>query len=340
MTPPTYSPWWRPLEALARFGFTRNRPAGSPGRVGDHALDHDCTNDQTWRNHLSPRSLFEAWSPPQTSPWSAYAKPTLFAALPDKPRDLLRPARAPHLPEPPGPEARVRIPEGTGVILDLPGAMSVARGAWLARTAGMQPVPLFNNWPHPMGVVPADATLAALLYYVPWAMQDRDLRGDKAPPVFLLDRQRLGTRRPAIRDFDNRYFHNEADFPTGAILRRHGIQRLLYVRPDETGLNMSQAPAERTTFLGFATPVWTVVSDEMDDLNAYLVAARKTVGLDIATAPSTSWGLGPATEFAPKPRKTPFTTTKDPAFHGFRRSGAGGFGKLIPEPSQGGGGFG
>jgi hypothetical protein len=301
-------------------------------------MDLDCEGGHAWRRFLTARSLFEAWSAPQPSPWSAYAKPTLFAALPPR-TDRVFPVRASGVPATPPPRAP-RLGPGTGVVLDLPGPTAVAYAAWLARDAGFQPVPLFNNWPHGAGVVRAEDVLGALLHYVPWVAAGRAERGTAAPPAFVLDRDRLGARAPRPNDFDNRYFHTEADLPSGATLRRHGIERLLYVGPG--------VPPPAPATVGEAGALGALVGErrvwgsgpEMDDLNAYLHAARKTVGLESSHAVAGAWDLGTPQEFAPALRKTPFNTTKDPAFLGFRRSSAGGFGRFVPEPQSGGGGFG
>jgi hypothetical protein len=309
------------------------RPRGSPGSIGDANLEHDCAKDVIWRRYLEPRALFEAWSAPAASPWSAYAKPTLFAALPDAGSTRASPYRAGL------PDERARLPgvvsPEVAVVLDLPGPLTVAYGGALARL-GMQPVPLFNNWPHPLGVVQAEHTLGALLYYVPWAVE-----GPKTgPPVFLLDRERLGSRLPKPNDFDNRYFHNEADLPSAATLKRHGIRRLLYVRPEDAG-RLAPVPATRFPALDrkarlAGQAMVQVGVEEMDDLNGYLHETRKSLGLQRAVVSASHWSLSEVREFAPALRPTPFSTTRDPAFHGFRRASAGGFGQIVPEPGQGG----
>jgi hypothetical protein len=346
----------RAFEALARLGFSGMRPPGSPGPVGplpprappgadvQGLAPRDAANDQEWRKHASARALFRAWAPPPSSPWSGYAKPTLFAAADS---NEVFPAPYGALDARQAVAARVRLPESTAVVLDLPGAWSVAMAAWLARSAGLQPVVLANHWPHPMGVVKMQPVLAALLHYVPWVTEDAQLRGDRAAPVFVLDRDRLG-RAPNPGDFDNRYFLLETDLPSPAALKRGGVQRVLYVTPEAV-----PPPAEPHKTLPGG---WEVVDDdarlrsiverlpgpgpaaapEMDDLNRWLVEVRKVLGLGIATADADEWRLKDAREFAPAPRKTVFTTVKDPAFAGFRRAAAGGFGRIVPEPSSGG----
>ena len=353
MTPPTYSPWLRAFEALARLGFAGTRPAGSPGPVGPawaEGQPRDCNGDLEWHRFASARALHAAWSPPPRSPWSGYAKPTLFAAADGK---ELAPGPWAALDAKLASQARLRLPEATAVMLDLPGAWSVALGAWLSRAAGLQPVVLANNWPHPQGVVRMDGMLAALLFYAPWVAPDADLRGETAPPLFILDRDRLG-RAPKPGDFDNRYFLMETDLPSPAALKRGGVERVLYVTPEAlpppppvrpgAGWERVDAFTEeqrlRAIVEGLPGPAGQEAPPEKDDVNRWLVEVRKSLGLGAARADVDEWRLKDARDFAPGLRKTVFTTVKDPAFAGFRRAAAGGFGRIVPEPSSGGRGFG
>src|SRR6185369_2349744 len=56
-------------------------------------------------------------------------------------------------------------PHDVALVLDLPGPQSVALAAALA--PAFAPVFLFDNWPHPNGVVPAHQTLGAAVYERP-----------------------------------------------------------------------------------------------------------------------------------------------------------------------------
>ena len=140
-------------------------------------------------------------------------------------------------------------PERGALVVDLPGPESVAFAAALQTRATA--VFLFDNWPHPRGVVPAHLTIGALLYHGPQFTAARPAAA--RPPVFVLDRKRLAPYGNEPDRFDNRY---RVHLPNGTTLRTHGIERVLYVVPDG-------APAE-----------------ELDDLNETFVAWRSE-GIDV-----------------------------------------------------------
>src|SRR5688572_24673626 len=81
MTPPTYSPWLKPFERLARLGLLRRRPNLGTFTVGDPDRQHDVELGQDWRNVRSSKLLYELWGPPPASDWSPYHRPTLFASI-------------------------------------------------------------------------------------------------------------------------------------------------------------------------------------------------------------------------------------------------------------------
>lgn len=324
--PPTYSPWLNAFERLARFGLSRHSAGFSSRSTG--TVDTDCMNGSDWRRHATAETLWGTWGPPQTSPWSAYHRPTLFAALDGiKPADLL--------PAPPqGLEGNAGVPREapawadakTAILLDLPAKASAAYGALLALRSGHEPVATFNNWPHEKGVVDLWRAIGALLYYVPWVVEARERRKvgsyrheGTPPPVFLMDAHRLG-RLPKPGEFDNRYYLLDSDLPTEAALRKAGIERVAYVRRAPRG----DTPPEP----------WP----ETDDVNRYLHDLAKRIPVVRVEAYDDAWAWREPAPLSTAIRKTPFNTTKDPAFEGFRRSSAGGFGRLVPEPSSGGGG--
>jgi hypothetical protein len=166
---------------------------------------------------MDPRSVFEIWAPPD-GPWSPWAKPVLFAHL-----DVAGGLQTVEIPEIRLPFDRPK-PGGTAIVVDLPSLESIGFGLELARF-GYRPVPLFNACPSPPGflghvvpeVVPVTPLLSALVQGTD-RLKSADLSGD-APPVFLLDADRLGRDKPIVPgSFDNRSVVFATDLPSALFL--------------------------------------------------------------------------------------------------------------------------
>lgn len=117
----------------------------------------------------------------------------------------------------------------TLIIVDLPGPASIAVGAALADTASL--VPVFDNWPHPLGVVRSHETLGAMIYYAHEIEEKRSKLKENAPIIMLLDGNRLTSYADQDTQFDNRYL---AKLPPAAELKQRGIQQVIYLTKDET----------------------------------------------------------------------------------------------------------
>jgi hypothetical protein len=223
----------------------------------------DVTGGTGWRQAMPNL----AWSlGPAASRWTPYYAPALFQSL-ESPRSAgLRFAMQPVF----TPEMALAHRRGeallsllldergcrsdVALVIDLPGPESVAVAAALAPC--LDPVFVFDNWPHPHGVVPAQETLGAALYFLPAfesARGERVRAAREVPPVFVLDRQRLTPYADEPSLFDNRYF---ASLPAREALQEAGVRHVLYVTPDET------------------------VTLESDDLNDDLVAINEG-GIDV-----------------------------------------------------------
>ncbi len=122
--------------------------------------------------------------------------------------------------------ADVSWPRDTAVIVDVPGPLSVAVAASMSEA--FDPVFTFGNWPHPVGVVPSQLTLASTLYYRPLFLSAHDSRSLEAPPIFVLDRDRLSPYVDGPDQFDNRY---TVRLPSADAFKRLGIKHILYVAP-------------------------------------------------------------------------------------------------------------
>ncbi|MCU0657439.1 MAG: hypothetical protein MUF64_19920 [Polyangiaceae bacterium] len=138
------------------------------------------------------------------------------------------------------------------VLVDLDGPLAVAFAA--GASSLFEPVFAFDNWPHPLGVVPAHLTLAAVAHYQPLFVKNKGSRpASRVPPLFVLDRGRLNPYSSENTQFDNRYL---ARVPTGPNLLALGDRKLLYVVPSAS------------------------YNREADDLNADFVAYGKS-GIDV-----------------------------------------------------------
>lgn len=299
----------RLLEAIGRIGF-RTRGPRSEVLVGD-PQQMDALGSMDWTRYTSSESLFDAWSPLAGSPWEAFHCVTLFAALDRIPPARVGPAPAEQFggrlaeqsggrlvrPIPPPPWAGNDV----WAILDLAGHESVALAAWLCIRAGFQTVSTFDNWPHKDGLIKPELSLAALLRYAEWVSAAKRELTPQAPPVWICDRARLGTRRGRPKEFDNRYYMDDSVLPGPELLKSAGIRRVVYVTP---------APGQA----------------ELPDFSAYFEVLQQQ-GFSLLTAAledEATWNE-PAVL---RPLKARFSR------QGFFRASYGGFGSMIPEPSS------
>jgi hypothetical protein len=149
---------------------------------------------------------------------------------------------------------------GLAVLADLPGPQAVAFAAGASPV--FDPVLLLDNWPHPHGVVPSHLTLAALAYYQPRFALTKAERPAQAPPLFVLDRQRLTAYSEESDRFDNRYY---ARMPRLDVLAAEGVRTLLYVvaspaalpEPDDLNAVLSAGGGDPVTVRAVAlTDFW------------------------------------------------------------------------------------
>jgi hypothetical protein len=221
------------------------------------STDIDAAGTQNWREAMGTLAATMIPAAPALQPFYV---PTLFQSLMGPPGQRLRAVMRPiHGAEMDADFARgialraqfgvVDWPKDTALVVDAPGPRAVAVAAALADR--FAPVFTFGNWPHPLGVVPAHQTIAATLYYLPMFAAAANVRPPDAPPLFVLDANRLAPYRDADKQFDNRYF---VKLPTAEQLAALGVRHVLYVSADAT--------------------------QELDDLNGALVALCQK-GIDV-----------------------------------------------------------
>jgi hypothetical protein len=171
------------------------------------------------------RTLFEA---PSSVP---SATPTDGSPAPASLRDVLKPIHTTAMAEAYAAgralaEILAFVPVTTALVVDLVGEEAVAFAAGAA--ARFEPIFLFDNWPHPYGVVPSHKPLAAALYYQPRFARAKAQRKADAPPLLVLDRRRLTPYTDSPLLFDNRW---TAKLPPADKLSGFGVTKAFYVVP-------------------------------------------------------------------------------------------------------------
>jgi hypothetical protein len=325
--------WSRLLEALGRLrlpSLTRSADVS----VGDPSAP-DAEGGRGWTAYTRAEALFQAWGPLEGSPWEPYHTVPLFAAVDRVKRHALGPTPLTEIePERGGMLGRVLdrdrrfvlphharpgapVPEwaepGTMVVVDLPGRATVEAAAWLVSGAGLQPVCTFDHWPHRRGLLQAERVLAELLRWATTIVGARGRIPADAPPLWICDSTRLGTRDGRPGEFDNRYYLDDSILPAPGILLAHGVRRLVYLgwAGDE---DSPDAPG----------PTGEVPLSDLVDWFGELLAA----GIELFHAPIVDPQLR-LRRFQAPPARRPFSG------RGYRRSAAGGFGTEVPEPSSG-----
>ncbi len=308
---------WQPLSNLLNL-IGRTRFIFRPSRVGltiGNPNERDAMDSTYWKQYTGTEELFQVWGPVSGGPWEPYHCVPLFASLQTIAPERIGPTAPSMVKDLEGnghlggelanqPLGKRWVEQKSWVILDLPGAKSVAAAVRLI-AGGFQPVCTFDNWPHPAGLIRPEYVLAQLLRYAAHVSDLRKYLTPQSPPVWICDRNRLGTRQANIKEFDNRYYLDDSILPSADTLRKNGVEQIICVVP-----GIGDKPRE--------------------DLCAYFRDLRKDNFHQV---------FGVAFQ---DPDLQEFRFPEDVfsiAFKqsGFRRSDAGGFGMLIPEPSSSGG---
>lgn len=301
------------LRFLKKFGA---RGAHTEGVLEAGEVDDYVDNPRDYERY---DVLFHLYGPLAESPWVPYHCPTLFASI-DK--CAIRPGS--RRPSEAYQEAREEtgawqwLDRGTMVIVDVPGATTIEVGALLMKEVGVQFVSTFDHWasaPDDAGatrVIDARQIIDAMYSVAPDIHERRSELSPDAPPVWLCDSRRLGKGKtsPSPGEFDNRYYIDNSILPGIDSLRSGGIRRVVYLSEA-----MGSGP------LGDLDAPPDVASFVADVFDAGLTVEQ------VALGHKGSW-----TNPVPVQQR-PFET--DLPVRGFSRSDMGGFGKVIPEPSEG-----
>lgn len=275
------------LDLQREAGWDAGHPGGA--LAWPNASDVDAHGTAAWRQALA--TLDRELEPKQAA-LARHAVPTLFQSLGSPRNERLRESARPIFSS----EMAVAYDKGTSlvphfdgippeiaVVADMPGEEAVAFAAGLAER--LEPVFLFDNWPHPVGVVPSQLPLGAALYQLPRFRLGAAARATRsAPALFVLDSRRLSPYTDAPDLFDNRYL---ARLPSADAMKALGAKHVLYVKKDAADLK------------------------ELDDLNDLFVAYRDA-GIDVKVLPLSDFSRAaalPATAPGVAPASTPAERT-------------------------------
>jgi hypothetical protein len=204
-------------KALSFVGATTTDSRGNPYRAFD------------------PNYLISVYQP-RDPQWQAFFVPTLIQSLSQTSlSSQMKPVNAPAMADTYERAGALRnlisqTPNAkqTLIISDLPGPESIAVGAAMADTAHL--VPVFDNWPHPLGVVRSHETLGAMAFYAGEIDEKRSKLSENAPALILLDSNRLAPYTDQDTQFDNRYL---AKLPPADQLKQRGVQQVIYLVKDQ-----------------------------------------------------------------------------------------------------------
>ena len=170
---------------------------------------------------------YKIWAP-DGAQWTAWAKPVLFMSVPQEVAETME-----------IPAINWSVPtEGTAVVVDLPGSDAVFEGLGLAKV-GFRPVPLYNGVLAPSGAIPivfGVKEIVMALFSGAGFLRTLSIP-DNAPPVFLLDSQRMKDGKVPGR-YDNRWLVFPQDMPSASYMMNHGISSVV-VRSDSISRDLA-----------------------------------------------------------------------------------------------------
>ena len=233
--------------------------------------------------------IYKTWAP-YDALWTQWAKPVLFM---HSPQELLRELDIPEL-------GWIQSVESqTMIIVDLPSKSSVVESMGLARL-GYRPVPLYNGVDgRVFSMVVKVDEIAAALCYCAGILATYNI-GPEAPPVFMLDSNRMNGSGKQPGTYDNRWCVFPQDMPSASFLINAGIRRII-VRSDRIQNDLSHI----------------LLRYQEEGIEIHLCTGEQIEKISVV-----------------KPSKFRSLSYRFSVILGLTRNGAGGFGDKIPEPTQ------
>ena len=230
---------------------------------------------------------YKTWAP-DGARWTQWAKPVMFM---DPAESLFTNLKIPEI------DWIRELEQDTMIIVDLPGPDGVAESLALAHM-GYRPVPLYNGVD---GRVFSMAVKVGEIRKALFAGADKLAGYDispEAPPVFMLDSNRMEVSGKQPGTFDNRWCVFPQDMPSASFLQKAGIRRVI-VRSDKIRNDLAHI----------------LLRYQKEGIEIFICPERETKKISIV-----------------KPSRFRSISYRFRVIMGLTRNGAGGFGAKIPEP--------
>lgn len=170
---------------------------------------------------MTNKEIYKIWAPDKKR-WVDWVRPVPFINIDDSSsRKEFIDYRIPSI------NYLKELLNDTALIIDIPGIASIKEGIALARL-GYRPIPIFNGTDPPIGTISTtnNQIIKPLLIWGAFELKNIKLKND-APPVFLLDQNRLNRYKINNGIFDNSWDIYDGDLPSPKYLLENGINKII-----------------------------------------------------------------------------------------------------------------
>ncbi len=170
---------------------------------------------------MTNKEIYKIWAPDKKR-WVDWVRPVPFINIDDSSsRKEFIDYRIPSI------NYLKEVLNDTALIIDIPGIDSIKEGIALAKL-GYRPIPIFNGTDPPIGTISTtnNQIIKPLLIWGAFELKNIKLKND-APPVFLLDQNRLNRYKINNGIFDNSWDIYDGDLPSPKYLLENGINKII-----------------------------------------------------------------------------------------------------------------
>ncbi len=170
---------------------------------------------------MTNKEIYKIWAPDKKR-WVDWVRPVPFINIDDSSsRKEFIDYRIPSI------NYLKELLNDTALIIDIPGIDSIKEGIALAKL-GYRPIPIFNGTDPPIGTISTtnNQIIKPLLIWGAFELKNIKLKND-APPVFLLDQNRLNRYKINNGIFDNSWDIYDGDLPSPKYLLENGINKII-----------------------------------------------------------------------------------------------------------------